>query len=162
MNTQVRVTLNESQDRSYDIRIEPGILPRVPSLLMSRFHGYSFAIISDSRVAALYGDALLKQMKSQSKGVCHLYSFPSGEESKTRETKSKLEDALFSNKHDRKTLVIALGGGVTGDLAGYVAATYMRGIPFVQIPTTLLAQVDSSVGGKTGVDVLKHGLSIIF
>ncbi|HOG64233.1 MAG TPA: 3-dehydroquinate synthase, partial [Spirochaetota bacterium] len=72
---------------------------------------------------------------------------------KTRETKSMLEDAMFHNQHDRKTLVIALGGGVTGDLAGYLAATYMRGVPFVQIPTSLLAQVDSSVGGKTGVDV---------
>ncbi len=153
MSTRVRVDLRGSAERSYEILIQPGVLGQVAGLVRQRFPHCTVALITDHTVRDLYADAILSGFESSPKQACHLYTFPAGEASKTRETKAMLEDAMFANRHDRKTVIIALGGGVTGDLAGYCAATYMRGVPFVQVPTTLLAQVDSSVGGKTGVDL---------
>ena len=108
-------------------------------------------IISDSNVSALYGEALKEQLSGICRKVC-LYTFPAGEESKTLDTVKDIYRYLIEEEFDRKDMLIALGGGVTGDLTGYAAATYLRGIDYIQIPTTLLAQADSSIGGKTGVD----------
>ncbi len=108
-------------------------------------------IVADSNTAPLY----LDEVKNSVAGVfeeVHSFVFPAGEASKTLDTVQDLYEELIRDHFDRKDLLIALGGGVVGDLTGYAAATYMRGIDFVQVPTTLLAQVDSSVGGKTGVD----------
>lgn len=108
-------------------------------------------VITDSKVASLYGDEVMDCLS----GMCHknvLFSFPAGEESKTLDTVRDIYRFLIQENFDRKDFLIALGGGVTGDITGYTAATYLRGIDFVQIPTTLLAQADSSIGGKTGVD----------
>lgn len=108
-------------------------------------------IITDSKVASLYGDEVLQLLDGEClKNV--LFSFPAGEENKTLETVKDIYRFLIQEGFDRKDLLIALGGGVTGDITGYAAATYLRGIDFVQIPTTLLSQADSSIGGKTGVD----------
>ena len=112
-------------------------------------------IVTDSNVEPLYG----KQVKEQLDKVCStcvIYSFPAGEESKNLETVQKLYEFLIENHFERKDMLVALGGGVVGDLTGFAAATYLRGVSFVQIPTTLLAQVDSSIGGKTGVDFSQY------
>lgn len=108
-------------------------------------------IVSDSNVAALYGQTLLDCMKDLCKEV-YLYAFPAGEDNKTLDVVRDLYAFLIENHFDRKDCLVALGGGVVGDLTGYTAATYLRGIDFVQVPTSLLAMVDSSIGGKTGVD----------
>jgi len=111
----------------------------------------TYAIVTDSEVRALYGESLLKKLSALGSKV-HLFSFPSGEANKTRETKELLENQFFEKSLGRDTCVIALGGGVVTDLAGYLAATYCRGLPLVLIPTTLLGMVDASLGGKNGVN----------
>ncbi len=108
-------------------------------------------IVTDSAVDALYGEAVLKLLEGNCKKVVK-YAFSAGEASKTLDTVKEVYKVLIEEGLDRKDMLIALGGGVVGDLTGYVAATYLRGIDFVQVPTTLLSQVDSSIGGKTGVD----------
>lgn len=108
-------------------------------------------IISDSKVSSLYGEEIMNILNGNCKRNV-LFSFPEGEENKTLDTVKDIYTFLIQEKFDRKDLLIALGGGVTGDITGFVAATYLRGIDFIQIPTTLLAQADSSIGGKTGVD----------
>lgn len=109
------------------------------------------AIISDDKVAAIYGDEL-KNVVSQSCSECFIFTFPNGENYKTLDTVKSIYKFLIENHFTRKDFLIALGGGVVGDVTGYAAATYLRGVKFIQVPTTLLSQVDSSIGGKTGVD----------
>jgi 3-dehydroquinate synthase len=138
--------------RSYPIKVKAGLLDEIGLELRQRDFAKRYVVIADDRVAALYGEKLLKSLADQ--GVsCDMLIFPSGEESKNMTTIAKLASSLAQLGVDRKGCLIALGGGVTGDITGFVAAIYMRGIFFVQAPTTLLAQVDSSVGGKTGVDI---------
>ena len=108
-------------------------------------------IITDSNVEKLYAHEILNQIKDKCKKA-EVFSFPAGEANKTLDTVREIYAFLIKENFDRKDLLIALGGGVVGDLTGFVAATYLRGVDFVQIPTTLLAQADSSIGGKTGVD----------
>ncbi len=113
--------------------------------------GRRICIVTDSTVAGLY----LEQVSAIFRDMCgsvSAYVFPAGEEQKNLDTVRKLYGHLIANQFDRKDMLVALGGGVVGDLCGYAAATYLRGISFIQIPTTLLSQVDSSIGGKTGVD----------
>ena len=108
-------------------------------------------IVSDTHVSNYYMQQILKLMEGRAKSIS-TFVFPAGEESKTLDTVYQLYEYLIQGGFDRKDLLIALGGGVVGDLTGYAAATYLRGISFIQIPTTLLSMVDSSIGGKTGVD----------
>lgn len=139
-------------ERSYTITIETGLLAHVGRYLQKSNIGKRYIIISDDLVASLFGQQLLGSL--QSAGLdCDMLTFPHGEVSKNLTTIAQLNSSLAQLGVDRKDCLIALGGGVTGDITGFVAAIYMRGIPFVQVPTTLLAQVDSSVGGKTGVDI---------
>lgn len=109
------------------------------------------AVVADSRVGELYGEAALASFREEG-CEARLFTFPAGEWNKTRTEWGELSNRMLRAGLGRDCAVVALGGGVTGDLAGFVAATYMRGVPVVQVPTTLLAMVDSSVGGKTGVD----------
>ncbi|MEJ2690278.1 MAG: 3-dehydroquinate synthase [Deltaproteobacteria bacterium] len=139
-------------DRSYPIVIKNGVLREVGSRLAAEPVGRRYFVISDDRVAALYGEILVAGMQSAGLAV-ELLTFSHGEESKNLQTIAMLASRLAEKGADRKDALIALGGGVTGDIVGFLAAIYMRGIPFVQVPTTLLSQVDSSVGGKTGVDI---------
>jgi 3-dehydroquinate synthase len=132
------------------VHVEAGALARLPSILATYLRGRRLTAISDDTVAPLYGHAA---------GV-PLLTFPAGEARKTRETWARLSDELLAAGVGRDGGIVAIGGGVVGDLAGFVAATYMRGLPFVQVPTTLLAMVDASVGGKTGVDT-PHGKNLI-
>jgi 3-dehydroquinate synthase len=135
----------------YDVRVESGALRRLGELLSAAAPASAYVVIADDRVAGLHGHAALDAL-AHAGLTGHLLTFPAGEASKTRETWSTLTDALLRLGVGRDGCIIALGGGVTGDLAGFVAATYLRGIALVQAPTTLLAMVDAAIGGKTGVD----------
>ena len=126
-----------------------GVLANLRDLLDQYCPASRYAIITDAEVGRLYADRV-RSVTGPAR--CSVASFPAGEASKTRETWGRLTDRLLADGVGRDGAIIALGGGVVGDVAGFVAATYMRGIPCVQLPTTLLAMIDSSVGGKTGVD----------
>ena len=108
-------------------------------------------MITDKNIEKVYGSIVTESLK-RNKFDVRLVSLQPGEEQKTLETALTLYDACFDHKLDRNSLIVALGGGVVGDISGFVAATFMRGIPFIQIPTSLLAQVDSSIGGKVAVN----------
>jgi shikimate kinase/3-dehydroquinate synthase len=136
--------------RSYPIHIGYGILQQV-DLIVSCLPQKRVAIVSNTTIAPLYLDKLRAALEA--KGVASIpIILPDGEAHKNWETLNLIFDALLKNHCERKTAILALGGGVVGDLTGFAAATYLRGVPFIQIPTTLLAQVDSSVGGKTGIN----------
>ena len=136
-------------DRSYPIFIGHGIRHK-KALFDDAIHGKPVMIVTNETIAPLYLDAMVSMLSADYKvDTCVL---PDGEVFKTLETYGTIMTALLEAKHNRTTTVIALGGGVVGDMAGFAAATYQRGIPFIQVPTTLLSQVDSSVGGKTGVN----------
>lgn len=139
-------------ERSYPIVIEKGCLAHVGRDLKKKKIGNRYCVIADDRVAELYGNRLLQSL-SEAGLKTELLTFPHGEAQKNLATVASLASGLAHLGFDRKDAIITFGGGVSGDIAGFVASSYMRGIPFVQIPTTLLAQVDSSVGGKTGVDI---------
>ena len=140
-------------DRGYNILISAGALDDLAATLKPFVGGRRALLITDSNVDELYADKVLAALKKICDGTPAKSVFPAGEESKTLATVEKMYGDAVSAGLDRSSIVVALGGGVVGDTAGFMAATYMRGINFVQIPTTLLAMVDSSVGGKTGVDI---------
>ncbi len=137
-------------NRSYTIEIASGLLRR-HNLFSDTVGKRRVAVISNTTVAPLYLNQLLNSL-GQSGIATESLVLPDSEQYKNQTTLETIYDFLFEKKFDRKSMLIALGGGVIGDLVGYAAATFMRGIPFIQIPTTLLAQVDSSVGGKTGIN----------
>lgn len=139
-------------DQVCEIRVgQP--LTRLAALLASlAAAGTRVGIISDAAVAASYGQTLARSLKKAGL-MAELFTVPSGERSKSLDQAARLCRLLARRRFERRSWLIALGGGVVGDLAGFVASTYLRGIPYVQAPTTLLAQVDSSIGGKTGVDI---------
>lgn len=137
-------------ERSYPIHIGAGVLSEV-KLLTQHLSGKQVAIISNTTVAPLYMAKIAEPLRSQGFNVVEII-LPDGEQYKNSETLNKIYDALIEARCERNATLIALGGGVVGDLTGYAAATYLRGVPFIQIPTTLLSQVDSSVGGKTGIN----------
>ncbi len=136
----------------YKITIGSGLLESVPRRLARTFPKSRFAIITDETVNGLYGAALTDAFAEQ-KLDCQVFSVPPGEASKSIATFGQLLGQLAQHKYNRADVIVALGGGVVGDLAGFIAASYLRGVKYVQIPTTLLAQIDSSVGGKTGVNL---------
>ena len=137
---------------TYRVVIAPGLRQEFATLVARIAPAFRYAVISDSEVAPLYGDALVDSLLPH--GRTTLHTFPAGEVHKTRDTWARLTDELLEAGCGRDTTVVALGGGVVGDVAGFVAATFMRGIPVVQCPTTLLAMIDASIGGKTGVDTV--------
>ena len=139
-----------SESKFYEIEIGSDILHAQAKYLSSL--ALRFAIITDHSIASLYGEQLKKSLVSSGLEA-YLFSFPCGEACKTRATKEVLENQLFEQGLGRDTCVIALGGGVATDIAGYIAATYSRGVPLMIMPTSLLAMVDASIGGKTGVNV---------
>ncbi|WP_112990635.1 bifunctional shikimate kinase/3-dehydroquinate synthase AroKB [Herminiimonas fonticola] len=136
--------------RSYPISIGQELLSD-PAVVAAHIPGPRVAIVTNTVVAPLYLDRLSKTLEAAGKRVTHII-LPDGEEEKNWTNLMKVFDVLLTEKCDRKTTLIALGGGVIGDMTGFAAAAYMRGVPFVQVPTTLLSQVDSSVGGKTGIN----------
>lgn len=144
----------------YEVHIGKGLISGAGDLIVKAgVSGKRAVIVTDSNVGPIYGDKVAESLKKA--GIEPLiYTFPAGEASKTLDTFGSLCNFLAENQLTRSDLLVALGGGVTGDLTGFAASVYLRGIDFVQIPTTLLAQVDSSVGGKTGVD-LESGKNLV-
>lgn len=137
---------------AYDVIVEVGALARLPTLLAETAPTHHYLIVADRNVAALYGERVRSDLMATGARVS-LLNFAPGEANKNREVWAELTDAMIAEEAGRDSVLIALGGGVTGDLAGFVAATYLRGIPLIQVPTSLLAMLDSSVGGKTGIDL---------
>jgi 3-dehydroquinate synthase len=143
----VQVELGE---RAYPIHIGPGLID-MTELFAPHIRGASVAIVTNTTVDPLYGERLRKALTSLGKQVTTVV-LPDGEAYKNWQILNQIFDSLLTQRADRKTTLVALGGGVIGDMAGFAAACYMRGVPFIQVPTTLLSQVDSSVGGKTGIN----------
>ena len=150
---KVRIKIRRQKtSASYDILVEEGLMKRIPALLKKNPAGQKYAIICDQGSAKLRGKKLLADLKA--KGLkADILTFEGGDRSKNLKTVEKLLHELAGRRFSRKDAVIALGGGVAGDIAGFTASVYMRGIPFIQVPTTLLAMADSSIGGKTGVNL---------
>lgn len=146
-----RLTINYEKKPCYDIVFAADFGGLLEELRDFHIEERKIAVIADSNTASLYGEEVRKILEGNCKKTV-LYSFPAGEAQKTLDTVRDIYKKLIEEKLDRKDLLIALGGGVVGDITGYTAATYLRGVDFIQIPTTLLAQCDSSIGGKTGVD----------
>jgi 3-dehydroquinate synthase len=139
---------------SYEIRVGSGIMTQTGAWLKERGYKNKAVIITDTNVNGLYAGQLERSLADAGFPVTIL-EVQAGEEQKTLETASSLYDRLAGSLAERSTLILALGGGVIGDLAGFVAATYLRGVPYIQVPTSLLAMADSSIGGKTAVDRVK-------
>jgi len=145
--------------RSYNIHIGPNLIENAAYYIAPFVTGRKIIIISDETVGALYEEVLERQLSEHAR-ACLAFRVPAGEASKSLAQFSELCNTILDSGIDRQTVLIALGGGVIGDLVGYVAASLLRGLDFIQIPTTLLAQVDSSVGGKTGINA-KAGKNLI-
>ncbi|MCM1132891.1 MAG: 3-dehydroquinate synthase [Ruminococcus flavefaciens] len=145
-------TINVRTSRPYDVIIERGSLAKSGELISRVISSKKAVIITDDTVEALYADVLADSLGRN--GInASVFAFPHGEQSKNLATLGRIYDFLCSERITRSDFLIALGGGVVGDITGFAAASFLRGIEFVQIPTTLLAQVDSSVGGKTAIDI---------
>ena len=153
--TEEKLLVKREGEFNYPIYFEKDFSYLAEAVKAEGFAGCKMCIVADSNVAPLYASSVKKELQKISDHV-FLFTFPAGEAYKNLDTVQDLYQFLIENALDRKSLVVALGGGVTGDLSGFGAATYLRGIDFIQIPTTLLAQVDSSVGGKTGVDFRQY------
>lgn len=152
-------TIHVSTGKPYDIFIERGIIKACAEYAKKLSSAQKVTVVSDTNVAPLYLDDVVSSLKSEGYEV-NAFIFDAGERSKHLDTIADIYDSLADFSMTRKDIIIALGGGVCGDMAGFAAATYLRGIDFIQIPTSLLAQVDSSVGGKTGVD-LPQGKNLV-
>ena len=157
--TKLMVNLKREHDDSYPIYIDAGALDKLDSIIKQHYQGTQLVIITDKTVAKLYTKSLTKQLIKLGYNVLML-EIKAGENSKSAKVKNKLDLQMLEHKINRHALVLAVGGGVVGDLTGFIAATYMRGIKYIQIPTTLLAMIDSSVGGKTAINT-KFGKNLI-
>lgn len=149
------LTVNKENKPCYDIYITKGFDALKEQLDKIGLEGKKFAIITDSQVGPIYAETVAAALKENATNIV-THSFKAGEDSKNLDTINQIYDFLLENNFTRSDVLVALGGGVVGDMTGFVAATYMRGVDFIQIPTTLLAQVDSSIGGKTGVDYKQY------
>jgi 3-dehydroquinate synthase len=151
MKQSIGIHIPATVKQHYDVHLGDNILSSFPSLLPAHLDHHSFVIITDKKVKKLYANIIIDAFNAQGKHV-DVIVIPEGEDHKTVKTKCDIEAAMLEKNLGRDTCIIALGGGVIGDIAGFVASTYMRGIPYIQVPTTLLAMLDSSIGGKTGVN----------
>jgi 3-dehydroquinate synthase len=151
------VTVETCRTLAYPVHVGHGALSALPDLVPELARAHRVAVITDEIVGPLFA-ARIAAMLGEDRST--LITLPPGEEHKTRESWARVTDALLDARFGRDSLLIALGGGVVGDLTGFVAATYLRGIPVLQLPTTLLAMVDASIGGKTGVDT-PHGKNLV-
>ncbi|MFI4999391.1 MAG: 3-dehydroquinate synthase [Reyranellales bacterium] len=154
-----RIVRVDLAGRGYDIAIGPGLIDRIGELSARLLAAPKVVVVSDDTVAPLYGARLTASFKKAGIAATTI-TVPAGEGSKEFAAFGKLMNVLLDKRPDRKTTLVALGGGVVGDLAGFAAAVLLRGVDFIQVPTTLLAQVDSSVGGKTGINT-RHGKNLV-
>jgi 3-dehydroquinate synthase len=150
-------SIQYSGGRSSTVHVGPGVVDGLPDLWRTAWR--EAAIIGDANVIALHGEALAGKLRIRGMRV-EVIGFPPGEGQKTRVTKEKLEDELLGRRLDRESCIVAVGGGISLDVAGFVAATYLRGVPYINVPTSLLAQVDAAIGGKTGVNT-EQGKNLI-
>ena len=148
----LKVSLDKKRSTSYEIRIGADILDRITLLITKNFSTGLCVVVTDDNVKALYGDSFCEALRQAGLNVL-LVGIPAGESSKNISTVMDVVGRLLAVGADRETLLIALGGGVIGDLTGFIASVFMRSISYVQVPTTLVGQVDSSIGGKTAVDL---------
>lgn len=148
---RVKVALPEANSRGYEVLVGAGLFSTIASVLSRFCPAHRYAVVTDDRVAELYAVRLSRMLHGAGYRT-DVFAFTNGEAQKTRETWALVSDAMLESGCGRDTALLAFGGGVPGDLGGFVAATYMRGLPYVQVPTSLLAMIDASVGGKTGVD----------
>lgn len=149
---KIKVNLDKEVSTSYEIYIGREILDRIGMIIAKSDIASRYIVITDSNVSDLHGERFLRALSDM--GIqADMIEFPAGEASKNVDVMLDIIKKLLDMGVDRRSALIALGGGVVGDIAGFVASTYMRGIPYIQVPTTLLAQVDSSIGGKTGIDL---------
>src|SRR5664280_974876 len=155
----IKVNLDKKVLSSYEIRIGKDIIDRMALIIAKNHKAGRYLVITDNCVGSLYGQKLLSSLNCVGLNV-HAIEFPAGEASKNINTMLDIAGKLLKLETDRETCLIALGGGVVGDIVGFIASIFMRGVPYIQIPTTLIAQVDSSIGGKTGVD-LPHGKNLL-
>ena len=146
------LTVNVKASQSYEVLIQKGLLANTGEIVEKCVKSKKTAIVTDDIVDKLYSDIVIKSLTDKGFDVCK-YVFPNGEHSKCSDNLNNIYDFLCKNSVTRTDSIIALGGGVVGDITGYASATYLRGVDYIQIPTTLLAQVDSSVGGKTAIDI---------
>jgi 3-dehydroquinate synthase len=156
---RIEVRLEKKPSTSYEIYIGQDILDRMGLIITKNNWASRYILITDSNVSALHGDRVIGTLKEMGLKVDQI-EIPAGEASKDMQTIFSIIDRMIELGADRTSALIALGGGVVGDITGFVASIYMRGIPYIQVPTTLLAQVDSSIGGKTAID-LPHGKNIL-
>ncbi len=157
--TKLTINLPPQKPHSYNIFVGNGLLGQIPQILKKFQQASTYVIITDKNVEKIYGQylhQLLKNTGLQAK----IIAFPAGEKFKSEATKTFLDHQMLKSGCGRDSMILALGGGVVGDTAGFVASTYMRGIPYIQIPTSLLAMVDSSIGGKVGIDTA-YGKNLI-
>jgi 3-dehydroquinate synthase len=147
---QLNLTFRSASKR-IPIFFQPGIWTWLANFLQQKFEKYTIYVIADENVTVLYGRLVNTYLHTLTR-FRGIVTFPAGERSKSRRQLSRLQDLLLQKKAGRDTLLLAMGGGVTGDLAGFTAATLHRGVPLIHLPTSLLAQVDSSIGGKVGID----------
>jgi 3-dehydroquinate synthase len=159
MPRYLRITPELPPPRAYDAAIGAGALTRLAELVRDAAPAARYALITDDVVLELHTERVCEELRGAGLEV-QLYSFPAGEPYKTRETWSYLCDRMSADGLGRDSCVIAMGGGVVGDVGGFVAATYLRGVQCVQVPTTLLSMLDASIGGKTGVDT-EYGKNLV-
>ena len=148
----IKVNLDKKSRSSYEIRIGRDIIDRIALLIAKKHKAERYVVITDDCVGSLYGKKFLAGLAAVGLNV-NLIEFPAGEASKNISTVLDISEKLLQLGADRETLLLALGGGVVGDITGFIASVFMRSVPYIQIPTTLVAQVDSSIGGKTAVDL---------
>src|SRR3989344_9560185 len=159
----IKMKLNNMNHDSCHIFFESDSFKHITNFLEKEFPESACVIITDKTVEKLYGKelrALIKKGIRNNARKVFLFSISPGEKSKNQKYKTIIEEKMLKLRIDRHSVIIALGGGVVGDLAGFIASTYMRGISYIQVPTTLLAMVDSSIGGKTGIDT-RQGKNLI-
>lgn len=155
----IKVNLDKKSLSSYEIRIGNGIIDRMALLIAKNHKAHRHVVITDNNVGRLHGQNLLAGLKGVGLNV-DLIEFPAGETAKNINTIVDIAGKLLKLGADRHSMLLAFGGGVTGDMAGFIASIFMRSIPYIHIPTTLLAQVDSSIGGKTAID-LPYGKNLL-
>ncbi|PIR21028.1 MAG: 3-dehydroquinate synthase [Deltaproteobacteria bacterium CG11_big_fil_rev_8_21_14_0_20_47_16] len=151
MSHCVTVKIPAEKSAQYPIWIGAGVLNKLPLWLRRHYPKHTVVVISDKTVMRILAKKVVSSIRQKKFKVVTI-EIPAGEKSKSRDVMQSVEKRMFAEHCGRDTIIIAMGGGVVGDLAGFVAATYMRGLPYIQVPTSLLAMVDSSVGGKTGID----------
>jgi 3-dehydroquinate synthase len=149
---KIRVNLDKKVSSTYEICIGYDVLDRIGLLIAKNMPALHYIIITDFNISAIYGRLLLDRLREMSLPV-DIIDFPAGEGAKNIGTVTAIVEKLIKLGADRKSALVALGGGVVGDVTGFIASTFMRSIPYIQIPTTLVAQVDSSIGGKTAIDL---------